>query len=134
MNCPGSQIMDTQTFVGVGFAASDIAAHRMAKASCDAQAQAVANAFAALVKCQGKCIPVGSIQIVSSNESGPIQVVPGWWLDVLEITYNLIVSCVQPVVPPPLQPPLRPQTVPGDIAHVTEQSRTGKRPRKPQRK
>ena len=128
MNCPASQIMDTQTFVGTGFATSDIGAHRMAKASCDAQALAVANAFAALAKCQGKCTPVGSIQIVSSSENGPIEVAPGWWIDVLEITYNLIVSCVQVVVPLPPPLPLVPRTVPGDIAPVTEHSRTEKPP------
>jgi hypothetical protein len=122
--------MDTQTFIGFGFANSNVGAHRMAKASCDQQAQAVANAFAALVKCEGNCKPVGTTRIVNSKEFGPVKIAPGWWIDLLEITYDLIVNCVQPRVPPAPGPV---QTLPGDIAPVTGQSKT-RRPRKQVRK
>jgi len=126
--------MDTQSFTGFGFSNSKVGAHRMAKASCDRQAQAVVNAFAALVRCEGTCKPVGTIRIVNSQETGPIQVAPGWWIDVLEITYDLIVSCVKPRIVPPVPGPILPGTLPGDIADVTEHSQTGKRPRKRVRK
>lgn len=84
------------------------------------------------MKCEGNCKPVGTIRIVNSRESGPIQVVAGWWIDVLEITYDLIVSCVQPRIPP-VPGPFRPGTLPGDIAGVGEHSQT-RRPRKQVRK
>lgn len=134
MECPESRIMDTQSFVGFGLAGTKVDAHKTAKASCDQQAQAVANGFAALVKCAGTCKPMGSIRIVKSQETGPFEVTQGLWIDVLVITYDLIVSCVQLVVAPPPPAPLRPKTLPADIAPVTEKTNPGRRPRKPVRK